>query len=161
MGHRQRANKSGLARVLGVTPPVVGKYSHDPTFPAFDHDQMAEVYAVVLWHADKRNAQQAQQATPDDDLAGDVSEGLERYRMAKAQQEEIKLAETRHQIVKLNDFEEAMQIALQPWRRLGEAIKRQGLMDVFAMIEEANQEVAESLERLYGRAPTAESPGLA
>jgi len=32
---------------------------------------------------------------------------------------------------------------------------------VFQMIEEANQEVAESLERLYGHGTTAESPGLA
>jgi DNA-binding transcriptional MerR regulator len=159
MADKKRANKSELARILGVTPPVLTKYQHIPTFPPFDRSGMAEIYAVCVWHNEGKNP--APQATPDDDLAGDVSEGLERYRMAKAQQEEIKLAETRHQIVKLNDFEEAMQIALQPWRRLGEAIKRQGLMDVFAMIEEANQEVAESLERLYGHAPTAEHAGLA
>lgn len=159
MAERKRANKAELARVLGVTPPVLTKYQHIPTFPAFDREQTAEIYAVCVWHSEGKKPQQ--QPSPDDDLSGDVSEGLERYRMAKAQQEEIKLAETRHQIVKLNEFEEAMQTALQPWRRLGEAVKRQGLMDVFAMIEEANQEVAESLERLYGHAPTAEFPGLA
>jgi len=160
MAERKRANKAELARVLGVSATVLTKYQHIPTFPAFDREGTAEIYAVCVWHSEGKKPQQ-QQPTPDDDLAGDVSEGLERYRMAKAQQEEIKLAETRHQIVKLNEFEEAMQTALQPWRRLGEAVKRQGLMDVFAMIEEANQEVAESLERLYGHAPTAESPGLA
>jgi phage terminase Nu1 subunit (DNA packaging protein) len=159
MADKKRANKAELARILGVSHTVLSKYQHLPTFPAFDRSGLAEIYAVCVWHNNGKNP--APQATPDDDLAGDVSEGLERYRMAKAQQEEIKLAETRHQIVKLNDFEESMQIALQPWRRLGEAIKRQGLMDVFAMIEEANQEVAESLERLYGHAPTAEHAGLA
>ena len=159
MAERKRANKAELARVLGVTPPVLTKYQHIPDFPAFDREGTAEIYAVCVWHSEGKKPQQ--QPTPDDDLAGDVSEGLERYRMAKAQQEEIKLAETRHQIVKLNEFEEAMQTALQPWRRLGEAVKRQGLMDVFAMIEEANQEVAEALERMYGHATAAESPGLA
>jgi hypothetical protein len=160
MAERKRANKAELARVLGVTPPVLTKYQHIPDFPAFDREGTAEIYAVCVWHSEGKKPQQ-QQPSPDDDLAGDVSEGLERYRMAKAQQEEIKLAETRGQIVRLNEFEEAMQQALQPWRRVGEAIKRLGHGDIFQMIDEANQEVAEALERLYGHPATAESAGVA
>ena len=159
MADKKRANKSELARILGVTPPVLTKYQHIPTFPPFDRSGLAEIYAVCVWHNEGKNP--APQATPDDDLAGDVSEGLERYRMAKAQQEEIKLAETRGQIVRLGEFEEAMQQALQPWRRVGEAIKRLGHDDIFQMIDEANEEVAETLERLYGHAATAEPAGLA
>jgi len=159
MADKKRANKAELARILGVSHTVLSKYQHISTFPPFDRSGLAEIYAVCVWHNDGKNP--APQATPDDDLAGDVSEGLERYRMAKAQQEEIKLAETRGQIVRLGEFEEAIQQALQPWRRVGEAIKRLGHDDIFQMIDEANEEVAETLERLYGHAPAPEPAGLA
>ena len=159
MADKKRANKAELARILGVSHTVLSKYQHIPTFPPFDRSGLAEIYAVCVWHNEGKNP--APQATPDDDLAGDVSEGLERYRMAKAQQEEIKLAETRGQIVRLGEFEESIQQALQPWRRVGEAIKRLGYDDIFQMIDEANQEVAEALERIYGHAPAPEPAGLA
>ena len=88
-------------------------------------------------------------------LAGTESDGLERYRLARAQQEEIKLAEQRGQIVRLNDFEEMAMAVLAPYRRLAEHVKRMGNPDLWQLVEEANAEVAAGLERLYGYADTA------
>jgi hypothetical protein len=81
-------------------------------------------------------------------LAGTESDGLERYRLARAQQEEIKLAEQRGQIVKLTDFEETVQAILGPYRRFAEHLKRVAGNDLWSMLEETNSEVLEGLERL-------------
>jgi hypothetical protein len=155
MGHRKRANKSELARVLGVGPACVTRYLNDPAFPAFDTDKTAEIYAVVVWHA-RAQIQPEPTASGDEMLVGSESEGLERYRMAKAQIEEIKLAEQRQQIVRLNDFEEAVQAILGPYRRLAEHVKRMGNSDLWEMLEEANAEVLRGLDNAYAHADTAE-----
>ena len=146
MGHKKRANKSELARVLGVGPACVTRYLNDPAFPTFDADKTAEIYAVVVWHA-RAQIQPEPTASGDEMLVGSESEGLERYRMAKAQIEEIKLAEQREQIVRLDDFQETIQAVLGPYRRLAEHLKRVGQTELWEMLEEANAEVLNGLER--------------
>jgi predicted transcriptional regulator len=153
MGHRKRVNKSELARVLGVSPACVTRYCNDPEFPKFDKEKHAEVYEVVVWHA--RNLLQPEPtATGDEMLVGSESEGLERYRMAKAQIEEIKLAEQRHQIVRLDDFQEGIQAIVGPYRRLAENLKRLGQTELWQLVEEANAEVLAGLERFDGHDDT-------
>lgn len=148
MGHRKRAIKSELSRILGVTPPVVGKFAHDPTFPAFDKDGTAEIYAVCVWWYLRKEAN----PIPSDEtlLAGDDSDGLERYRQARAAQEEIKLAQTRGQVIMLNDFEDVAPALFGPLRRVAEHIKRRGDTDTLEVMEEAHREVLANLERIYG-----------
>jgi hypothetical protein len=148
MGHRKRAIKSELSRILGVTPPVVGKFQHDPTFPDFDKDNQAEIYAVCVWWYLRKEAN----PIPTDEtlLAGDDSDGLERYRQARAAQEEIKLAQTRGQVIMLNDFEDVAPALFGPLRRVAEHVKRKGDTDTLELIEEANREVLSNLERIYG-----------
>jgi phage terminase Nu1 subunit (DNA packaging protein) len=160
MGHKKRAIRAEVARVLGVSGTAVGKFQHDPTFPEFDAKGEAEIYAVCVWWYLRKEAQ----PVPGDPemLAGTESDGLERYRLARAQQEEIKLAEQRGQIVKLTDFEETVQAILGPYRRFAEHLKRVSGSDLWSMLEEANAEVLQGLERLnnaHGDTPASDPVG--
>ena len=156
MGYRKRCNQAELARVLGCSSPSLTKAKHDPTFPAFDKDNQVEIYAGCIWWHQRTEGAAVNPASGDEMLVGSESEGLERYRMAKAQIEEIKLAEQRQQIVRLNDFEEAVQAILGPYKRLAEHVKRMGNNDVWEMLEEANAEVLRGLDNAYAHADTAE-----
>jgi phage terminase Nu1 subunit (DNA packaging protein) len=153
MGHRQRGSQAQLARTIGVNPSTITKFKVDPTFPPFDKDGQIELYAGCVWWYLRKEASPVPAEA--DMLAGTESDGLERYRLARAQQEEIKLAEQRGQIVRLNDFDEMAQAVLGPYRRLAEHVKRIGNADLWQLVEEANAEVASGLEKLYGHADTA------
>ncbi len=131
---------------MGVTSPTLTKFKHDPTFPEFDADNNIEIYAGCVWWYLRKEAQPV--PSDPDMLAGTESDGLERYRLARAQQEEIKLAEQRGQIVKLTEFEETVQAILGPYRRFAEHLKRVAGNDLWSMLQEANEEVLQGLERL-------------
>lgn len=147
MATRGRAIRSELARILGVTAASISKLQHEPGFPTFDVDGTAEIYAVCVWWYHRKEAPPPVPSDPEM-LAGTESDGLERYRLARAQQEEIKLAEQRGQIVKLTDFEETVQAILGPYRRFAEHLKRVAGSDLWAMLQEANEEVLQGLERM-------------
>lgn len=161
MGYRKRCNQAELARVLGCASPSLTKAKHDPSFPPFDADNQVEIYAgCVWWHKRQESATVAPAIADDELLVGTASDGLERYRLARAQQEEIKLAEQRGQIVKLDAFEEASQAILGPYRRLAEMAKRAGNQDMWQAIEEANAEVLSGLEKLYAHDDAATSDSV-
>lgn len=148
MGFRKRVNQAELSRILGVSHQAIAKMKPDPSFPEFDKGGLAEIYAVCVWWYLRKEAN----PVPTDEtlLAGDDSDGLERYRQARAAQEEIKLAQTRGQVIMLNDFEDIAPALFGPLRRVAEHIKRKGDTDTLEVIEEANREVLANLERLYG-----------
>lgn len=154
MGYRKRCNQAELARVLGCSSPALTKAKHDPTFPPFDKDNQVEIYAGCIWWHQRTEGPAVNPAAGDEMLVGAESEGLERYRMAKAQLEEIKLAEQRHQIVRLDDFQEAVQAIMGPYRRMAEHLKRIGQNELWEMLEEANREVLTGLERFDGHGDT-------
>lgn len=87
----------------------------------------------------------------DDDplLNGEASEGLERYRMARAQQEEIKLAEKRGEVILTEKFYDCARAILNPFKRLAETFKRQQNHDAFSLVEEATAEVERGLNQLH------------
>lgn len=87
----------------------------------------------------------------DDDpmLNGEESEGLERFRMARAQQEEIKLAEKLGQVVMMDGFMDCARIILSPFKRLAETFKRQQNHDAFSLVEEATSEVERGLNQFH------------
>ncbi len=87
----------------------------------------------------------------DDDplLNGEASEGLERYRMARAQQEEIKLAEKRGEVIMTDAFMDCARLILSPFKRLAETFKRQQNHDAFSMVEEATSEVERGLTQFH------------
>ena len=148
MAHRKRANQSELGRILGVASQTISKFKHEPSFPEFDKDNHAEIYATCVWWYLRKEAT----PVPSDEtlMAGDGSDGLERYRLARAQQEEIKLAEARGQVVKLADFYEASAAVLAPFKRFAEHLKRTEQHELFEMLEEVNAEVLTGLEKLNG-----------
>lgn len=154
MGYRKRCNQAELARILGCSSPALTKCKHDPTFPAFDKDNQVEIYAGCIWWHNRTEGPAVSPSAGDEMLVGSESEGLERYRMAKAQIEEIKLAEQRHQIVRLDDFQEGIQAIVGPYRRLAENLKRLGQTELWQLVEEANAEVLAGLERFDGHDDT-------
>lgn len=83
-------------------------------------------------------------------LDGEGSEGLERYRMARAQQEEIKLAEKRGEVVMMGDFETSVRVALSPLRKIQETFKRRGDRESIQLIHEAIDEMERGLTQLAG-----------
>jgi len=82
-------------------------------------------------------------------LNGETSEGLERYRMARAQREEMKLAEERGEVVTTEGFFDCARVILSPFRRLAETFKRQQNHDAFSLVEEATAEVERGLNQLH------------
>ena len=157
MAHRKRATKADLSRILGVSASALSKFQHDPTFPDFDKDNKAEIYAVAVWWYLRKEAN----PIPSDEpfLSGDDSDGLERYRQARAGQEEIKLAAARGRVILLDDFDPAVQLVLSEYRRIAEHCKRTGNNEMLDMITEANQNVEQGLEKLYGHVdPTISDP---
>jgi hypothetical protein len=148
MASRERAKKARLARVIGVSPSAMTAFQHDPTFPPFDKKDEAEVYAVCVW----RYLTHEKNPIPTDDslLTGDDSDGLERYRQARAGLAEIELAIQRGKVIKLENAVPAIEIVLSEIRKLSEHCKRTGNTDLFELIVEANKNVETGLEKLCG-----------
>lgn len=92
---------------------------------------------------------QPQKMDEDPLLNGETSEGLERYRMARAQREEMKLAEERGEVVTTEGFFDCARVILSPFRRLAETFKRQQNHDAFSLVEEATAEVERGLNQLH------------
>jgi phage terminase Nu1 subunit (DNA packaging protein) len=91
-----------------------------------------------------------QEKVDDDPLMnGETSEGLERYRMARAQREEMKLAEERGEVVTTDGFFDCARVILSPLRRASETLKRQQNHDAFSLVEEAINEVERGLTQLH------------
>lgn len=111
---------------------------------------------IWVWNTGRKTGWKTDQKQPapvisDDDpmLNGEESEGLERYRMARAQQEEIKLAEKRGQVVMLEGFMDCARTILSPFKRLAETFKRQQNHDAFSLVEEATIEVERGLSQFH------------
>ncbi|MCA9036418.1 MAG: hypothetical protein KDA91_14885 [Planctomycetaceae bacterium] len=102
---------------------------------------------ILAWAID---AGKVGQLPADDDLMTGAaeSEGLERYRMAKAQQEEIKLAEKRGQVVLMDQFNDCVRVALAPLRKVQETFKRRGDRESIQLIHEAIDEMERGLAQL-------------
>jgi hypothetical protein len=73
------------------------------------------------------------------------SEGLERFRLARAQLEEIKLAEMCGRIVMQDEFHESSRIMLAPLRALQETLKRRQDQDTLQLVHDAIDEMERGL----------------
>ena len=104
----------------------------------------------IGWNIGRSKPEQLKPVEDDPMLNGEESEGLERYRMARAQQEEIKLAEKRGQVVMMDGFMDCARAILSPFKRLAETFKRQQNHDAFSLVEEATEEVERGLTQLHG-----------
>jgi hypothetical protein len=117
-----------------------------------------DLQAIAIWVLSKGRkigwaiGDTQQVAVLDDDpmLQESDSEGLERYRMARAQQEEIKLAEKRGEVVLMDRFNDCVRVALAPLRKVQETFKRRGDRESIQLIHEAIDEMERGLAQLDG-----------
>lgn len=145
-------NASELARLLGINASTVSRWKERTGFPPVDDDGTFVLADALEWHFRQRFEAEREAIDRDPMAANESTEGLERYRLARAQQEEIKLAELRGQVVKMSDFMSATQLIFAPWRRLAEQVKRMENAELWQMIEEANEQVLRGLDALSGEA---------
>lgn len=146
---RQRGRASDVASIVGCDQSTVARWKTQPGFPPVADDGSFEVFAVINWWIRKQVAAEQVDLLAELSGSGEPSEGLERYRLARAQQEEIKLAQQRGQVILLNDFEEVCQAILSPYRRLAEHVKHRSDSELWSLVEECNELVLAGLERLY------------
>ena len=117
-----------------------------------------EIKAILLWlmSSGRRwgwmpDDLKRERLTDDDPMLQEAdSEGLERYRMARAQQEEIKLAEKRGEVVLMDRFNDCVRVALAPLRKVQETFKRRGDRESIQLIHEAIDEMERGLAQLDG-----------
>ncbi|MEO1979669.1 MAG: hypothetical protein ABGZ24_04055 [Fuerstiella sp.] len=84
--------------------------------------------------------------TDDPMMIGDSnSEALERYRMARAQREEIKLAEDCEQVIKRDRYLDFSRMFFAPLRLAQETFKRKQDHDAFQIVDEAIDEMGRRL----------------
>ena len=148
MGYRKRVNQAELSRILGVSHQAIAKMKPDPSFPEFDKGGLAEIYAVCVWWYLRKEANPV--PTDESLLSGDSSDGLERYRQARAGLAEIELAKERGSVIKLDDAAPAIEVVLSEIRKLFEHAKRTGDSEWFDMLSECNVNVEKGLEKLCG-----------
>lgn len=143
---RKTGKATEIAAILGVQDSTVSRWKNHPDFPPAK-DGFFVLDDVFRWYY--RREQQNEIAEALMDSSGGPSEGLERYRQARAAQEEIKLAELRGEVVKLDQFEPISQAMFLPLRAFGEQLKRFGNVDLLDRFEETTLRVLAGLERLY------------
>lgn len=149
-------SRQAVAEFFRVPAGTVASWTQEGMpFQARSYD-LAEITQWVLntnrklgWNIG-RAAVVPQKIDDDPMLNGEESEGLERYRMARAQQEEIKLAEKRGQVVMLDGFMDCARAILNPYKQLAETFKRQQNHDAFLLVEEAIAEVERGLTQFHG-----------
>lgn len=138
---KTRANQAELSRILGCSESALSRAKKLPSFPATDDDRRFEILDVcVWWYLHKMDGARADPMLTEGD-----SEGLERYRMARAQLEEIKLAELQGQVVMMADLAESDRIMLAPLRQLQETLKRRQDNEAFLMVQECIDQMERGL----------------
>jgi phage terminase Nu1 subunit (DNA packaging protein) len=143
---RKTGRASEVAAILGVRESTVSRWKKVSDFPPAT-DSLFVLDDVFRWFY--RREQQNEIAEALMDSQGGQSEGLERYRLAKAQMAEIELAKVRGEVVMMTDLEPICQAIFSPLRAFGEQLKRFGNADLLDRLEEANQHVLRGLEKLY------------
>jgi phage terminase Nu1 subunit (DNA packaging protein) len=141
---RKTGRASEVAAILGVRDSTVSRWKNEADFPPAN-DGLFVLDDVFRWYYRREHEKELAETLMDSQ--GGQSEGLERYRLAKAQMAEIELAKVRCEIVSLHDCEEAMPIVFAPWRRVAEHCKQTENHEMMEMIEEANASVLAGLER--------------
>ncbi len=145
---KTRATQAALSRIIGCAESVISRAKKQPGFPEPDKQNEFEIKTVVVWwYLNKEGGGGRRDTSPTDDpmLAEGDSEGLERYRMARAQLEEIKLAELRGQVVMLDRLSETDRMILAPLRQLQETLKRRQDQETFQLVQDAIDQMEHSL----------------
>ncbi len=107
-----------------------------------------DLQEIMFWAAGKGKLKIAAPKLQADDpmMVGDSnSEALERYRLARAQREEIKLAEDCEQVIKRDRYLDFNRTFFAPLRLAQETFKRKQDHDAFQIVDEAIDEMGRRL----------------
>ena len=151
-GHFNIKSQREIARFFRQQPRTIERWRAEgmPGKP-----RCYDLQAILFWALE---AGKLSKGGPEDSLLiGEAdSEGLERFRLAHAQREEIKLTEERGQVVLMSAFHESARAILSPLRKLQETLKRRQDHDTFSLVEEAIDEMDRGLSNVAGHEPEQE-----
>lgn len=147
VARRERARTTRvteMADFAGVSEQAFRRWMALPGFPKAPDGSVC-LWDLAVW----RNRLDA--GTPDETELGDVdSPGLERYRLARAEQEEIKLRRMRGESIAREDLQAALMETASVLKEAGDRMVRVAGNDVAEMLNDAWTEVETRLERLFG-----------
>jgi hypothetical protein len=134
-----------MADFAGVSEQAFRKWMKLPGFP------IASDSSVCLWDlAVWRHQMNAGSEFGDEIEGGSDSPGLERYRLARAEQEEIKLLKMRGEFLSREDVHLALAETSGVMKEAGEKVLRIGGNDLAEIINWAWDEVAKRIGKLFG-----------
>lgn len=134
---KTRATQAALSRILGCSESAISRCKKTLGFPTTDDDNEFEIHAVVIWWYLHKSGGEM----PDPMLGDCDSEGLERYRMARAQREEIKLEADRNNTVDAEVVRSMLQEQAAVVRSSLEKLERQFGAEALEIVLEALDEV--------------------
>jgi phage terminase Nu1 subunit (DNA packaging protein) len=145
---RERARTTRVAEMAefaGVSEQAFRKWMTQPGFP------VAPDGSVCLWDLAVWRDRMDRGSDIDGELGGDVdSPGLERYRLARAEQEEIKLQKMRGEYLPREDVHTALMETAAVMKSAGERVVRTFGNEVASIINSAWDEVIQRLESRFG-----------
>lgn len=127
-----------MAEFAGVSEQALRKWMTIPGFPA-SPDGSVCLWELAVW---RHNYEHGSMDDDGPDLPDGGSPSLERWRAARASQEELKLAEMRGQLVSIDRVREASNRNAAMWRGCIEQLDRTGQESAAQVIRE-NLEAAE------------------
>lgn len=133
-----------IARLYGVTPQAVGLWHSKSGCPR-NGDATYDVGAVARWHEDWMIDSLQRQGA----IETEASPAQERYRMAKAQREEIALERDRGTLLAREDVHSALGRLAVILRGAGEALGRKFGDDAQSILEEALDDFTAEIRRTF------------
>jgi hypothetical protein len=150
MGSGRRRERSRTTRVsemaefAGVSEQAFRKWMKLPGFP------IAPDNSVCLWDLAVWRERLAGSDEIDGEPSGSDSPALERYREARASQEEIRLLQMQGEFVPLEDVHAALNETAVVMKATAERIMRDAGNEFAQMLNDAWDEVQKRIERLFG-----------
>jgi hypothetical protein len=138
-----------MADFAGVSDQTIRNWMKMPGFPKDATDSSVCLWDIPLWHA-RLIGGGGNGDDPEIGVGDGDSEGLERYRMARAQQEEIKLAKMRGDFISREDVHTALMETGSIMKEAGERIVRTGGNDLAGILLNAWSQVMSRLESIFG-----------
>lgn len=138
-----------MADFAGVSDQTIRNWMKMPGFPKDTTDGSVCLWDIPLWYA-RLSGGSGNGDDPEIAIGDGDSEGLERYRMARAQQEEIKLAKMRGDFLSREDVHAALMETAPILKDAGERIIRSGGNDLAEIFLTAWDEVLKRLKAIFG-----------
>ncbi len=136
---------SEMAEFSGVSEQAFRKWMTQPGFPKAPDGSVC-LWDLAVW----RHRLDSGSEFGEEIEGGSDSPGLERYRLARAEQEEIKLAKMRGDFISRDDVHTALMETGSIMKEAGERIIRTGGNDLAGIFLNAWAQVMNRLESIFG-----------